>query len=201
VSLELCDELEGGFGWIEPGFMRRASHALEVEGRVLVFDPVDAREHDERILALGEPEAVVQLIDRHERDCAAVASRLGVPHLEMRLPEGFVGCELVPVLWSRFWREVACWCPGRRVLVVADALGTAPYFRARGERLGVHPFLRLVPPTSLRDMARGLTPGHILCGHGEGIHGEEASLAFAEALTTARRRLGPWLAGQVRRKR
>ena len=197
MSLELCDELEGGFGWLEPGFMRRTSHALEVEGRVLVFDPVDAPEHDERLRGLGEPVAVVQLLDRHERDCTAVAGRLGVPHLVMRLPEGFEGCELLVVGERRFWREVACWCPGRSVLVVADALGTAPYFTARGERLAVHPFLRLFPPRSLR----GLSPEHVLCGHGEGIHGEEASLALAEALTTARRRLGPWLAGQVRRKR
>lgn len=197
MTLELCDELEGGFGWLEPGFMHRVSHALEVEGKVLVFDPVDAPEHDERIRGLGELAAVVQLLDRHERDCATVAARLGVPHLRMRLPEGTEGCELVPVVWNRFWREVACWCPGRRVLVAADSLGTAPYFTARGERLGVHPLLRLFPPRSLR----GLSPEHVLCGHGEGIQGEEASLALEEALTTARRRLGPWLAGQVRRKR
>ena len=31
--------------------------------------------------ALGEPAGVVQLLDRHNRDCAAVAAELGVPHL------------------------------------------------------------------------------------------------------------------------
>ena len=42
MSFEPCDEFEGSFGWIEPGFMQRTSHALEVNGRVFVVDPVDA---------------------------------------------------------------------------------------------------------------------------------------------------------------
>ena len=85
MSFGLCDEFEGGFGWTEPGFLERTSHAVEVRGAVLVFDPVDMPGIDERIRALGEPEAVVQLLDRHERDSAAVAARLGVPHLRMEL--------------------------------------------------------------------------------------------------------------------
>jgi hypothetical protein len=197
VSLELCDELDGGFGWTEPGFLARTSHALEVGGRVLVFDPLDAPGLDERIRALGRPEAVVQLIDRHERDCSLVAERLGVPHLRMRLEASSSRGELVRVAWNRVWKEVAFWEPTRRILVVADALGTVGYLIAPGERLGVHPFLRLRPPRSLA----GLEPRHILCGHGVGIHGDEAALALEEALTTARRRIPGWLAGQVRRRR
>jgi hypothetical protein len=196
VSLQVCDELEGGFGWLEPGLMQRASHALEVDGGVLVFDPVDAPGLDTHIRALGEPAAVVQLLDRHGRDCAALAVRLGVPHLAMRLPPGLSGWELLPVVWGRFWKEVACWCPGRGVLVVADAVGTASYFTAPGEPLGVHPLLRLFPPRPLC----GLAPRHVLCGHGAGVHGKDAALTLEEALTTARRRLPRWLAGQVRRK-
>jgi hypothetical protein len=81
-------------------------------------------------------------------------------------------------------------------VVFADALGTASYFRAPGERLAVHPFLRLLPP---RATARALSPGHVLCGHGEGIHGDGAAVLFEEALATARRRLPRWLWAQIRR--
>ena len=197
MSLELCDEFEGGFGWTEPGFLQRTSHALEVGGAVLVFDPVDLPGIDERIRALGEPEAVVQLLDRHERDSAALATRLGVPHLRMELGASASRGRLMPIVSNRFWQEVAFWEPKGRVLVAADALGTVGYFTAPGEAIGVHPVLRLRPPRFLAD----LTPRHVLCGHGEGIHGDEAALRLEEALTTARRRIPRWLAGQVRRKR
>ena len=196
MSLEPCDEFEGSFGWTEPGFMERTSHALEVDGKVFVFDPLDAPGIDERIVALGEPEAVLQLLDRHNRDCEAVAARLGVPHLRMRI-EPARGLELLRVAWSPVWKEVALWEPRRAVLVVGDALGTAGYFTSPGERLGVHPFLRLRPPRVLASAA----PRHVLCGHGAGIHGDEAAPALEEALSTARRRAPRWLAGQLSRKR
>ncbi|HEY7004657.1 MAG TPA: hypothetical protein VH281_10265 [Gaiellaceae bacterium] len=197
MTLELCDEFEGGFGWSEPGFLERTSHALEIEGRVFLLDPIDAPGLDEQIGALGDPEAVVQLLDRHERDCAAVAGRLGVPRLRVprEAPDRPFG--LIRLTWSPVWREVAFWEPRRDVLVVGDALGTSRYFTAAGEALGVHPLLRPWPPRALA----GLAPRHVLCGHGLGIHGDEAALALAEALTTARRRIPRWLAGQVRRKR
>ena len=197
MSLELCDEFEGCFGWTEPGFMQRTSHALEVDGGVFVFDPVDVPGIDERIAALGKPEAVVQLLDRHDRDCAAVAARLAVPHLRMRAPDEDSRFELLPVAWNRVWKEVAFWEPRRAVLVVGDAVGAAAYFTAPGELLGVHPFLRLRPPRALAKV----DPQHVLCGHGGGIHGDGAALALDEALETARRRAPRWLAGQIRRKR
>jgi hypothetical protein len=161
--------------------MQRASHALAVDGRVYLVDPVDFPELDARVRALGEPAAVLQLLDRHGRDCAAVAARLGVPRLET--PAEAPPFELLPVVKRRFRREVALWWPERRVLVVADALGTADYFLAPGDRLGVHPPLRLFPP---RRLAR-LDPEHILCGHGAGVH-ERAAEALHEALATSRRR-------------
>jgi hypothetical protein len=85
---------------------------------------------------------------------------------------------------SRFWREVALWWPERRVLAVADALGTVGYFRAGDEALGVHPFLRLRPP---RKALAGLEPAHVLVGHGEGLHGQGAAPALGRALGGARR--------------
>jgi hypothetical protein len=196
LTFELCDELEGGFGWAEPGFLARASHALEVKGAVLVFDPVDAPGLDERIRALGEPEAVVQLLDRHERDSAAIAARLGVSHLRMQLGGSSAKGRLVQIVWNRFWKEVAFWEPERRVLVVADALATVGYFVAPGEAIGVHPLLRLRPPRALGE----LEPEHILCGHGAGVHGSAAAPALREALATSRRRLPSALVSSLRRR-
>jgi hypothetical protein len=197
LSFGLCDEFEGGFGWTEPGFLERTSHAIEVRGAVLVFDPVDMPGIDERIRALGEPEAVVQLLDRHERDSAAVAARLGVPHLRMELDAHGGAGRLVRIVWNRVWKEVAFWEPERRVLVVADAFGAVGYFTAPGEAIGVHPLLRLRPPRDLGE----LEPEHILCGHGAGVHGPAATVALREALETSRRRLPRALASSLRRRK
>jgi hypothetical protein len=197
LSLEICDEFDGGFGWTEPGFLQRTSHAVVAGGAVLVFDPVDVPGIDERIRALGEPEAVVQLLDRHERDAVALAARLRVPHLRMRL-DGFGSHgRLVQIVWNRFWKEVAFWEPERRVLVVADAFGAVGYFTAPGEAIGVHPLLRLRPPRDLGE----LEPEHILCGHGAGVHGPAATVALREALETSRRRLPRALASSLRRRK
>lgn len=43
-----------------------------------LFNPVDVPEAIERARSLGEPAAVLQLLDRHGCGCAAVAERLGV---------------------------------------------------------------------------------------------------------------------------
>src|SRR5919108_2657174 len=192
-QVTFCDEALFGFGWIasEPPLLRRASHALGHEGRVWLLDPVDGTGVEERVRALGEPAGVIQLLDRHERDGPALAARLGVPlhAVPDEVPEA--PFELLRVVNWPGWRERALWWPEHGVLVCADAVGTAPYFLAPGERLAVHPLLRLTPPRALRDALspRGVTPRHALCGHGEGIHGEEAALALAEAVTTARRRI------------
>ena len=189
----IVDEGEAWLGWIapEPAFMRRASHVLADAGRSWIVDPVDASGIDARIRALGEPAAVLQLLDRHARDAAVIAARLGVPHL--RLPTRVEGSPLavIPVVRRPGWREIALWWPARGVLVVADALGTAGYFLAPGERLAVHPLLRPTPPRALA----GLEPLHVLVGHGEGVHGPEAAALLDRALRTARRRIPRWIAG------
>ena len=97
----------------------------------------------------------------------------------------------LPVLRSRWWKEVALWWPERRILVCADALGTVPFFRAGDEPAGLHPFFRLKPPRALA----GLGVQHLLVGHGEGIHGESAAEAVEQALRTGTRRFPRWLAG------
>ena len=190
--MRVVDEFEGGFGWQadEPEFTQRTSHAVRERDKVWLFDVVDADGLDERVRALGEPAGVVQLLDRHGRDCTAVADRLGVPlHVTPRDPSAAV--PTLRVIWIRGWHEVAAFVD-QRVLVVGDALGTPRYFCAPGERLAVHPALRLFPPRSLR----GLSPERVLCGHGAGVH-DGAAEALDEALRTARRRIPRWLPASI----
>jgi hypothetical protein len=196
MEVRFYDEFEHGFGWTpaEPELEERTSHAIEVGGKVWVTDALDGEGVEERIRALGEPVAVVQLLDRHERDCAWVAERLGVP-LHVTPFDGVPGApfEVIPVVRRKRWEEVALWFPAERILAVADALGTADYFRAGDEPVAVHPLLRLRPP---RRAFAGLEPLHVLCGHGQGGHGEGVPVAVRGALATARRRLPQaWLGG------
>jgi len=191
VAAVFVDELEFGFGWIapEPAFMRRCSHAFAVNGRAWIIDPVEDDAALARIEALGEPAGVIQLLDRHGRDCAHVAERLGVPRhvVPESAPDG--ACfDVVPLLHNRFWHEVALWLPEQRTLVVADALGTAQYYRSSKERLAVSPVLRLTPPRRLLRYR----PEHVLVGHGAGVH-EDATEALHDALEHARGQAVPWL--------
>ena len=191
MTVRFVDEADGVLGWIEGARMRRTSHALAAAGRVWIVDPIEGEGVDERIRALGEPAGVIQLLDRHERDCAAFAARFGVPlHIVPRSLPG-TPFELRPVVRLRFWREVALWWPERRILVCADVLGTVPFFRAGDEPIGMHPLLRLWPPRGLR----GLDVQHALVGHGEGV---TDGAAVERALAEARRRLPRWLAGVPR---
>jgi hypothetical protein len=191
TELSFCDEIKGGFGWQVDERMQRTSHALAGEDGVWIIDPIAWEPALERIADLGKPAGVIQLLDRHKRDCAAVATLLGVPRFALSDHE-LPGLELIVVVDFPFWRERAVWVPSRQALVCADALGTAPYFRTPDEPLGVHPLLRLKPP---RVLGR-LEPQHVLCGHGAGVHGPETPAAVREALATARRRLPrAWLGG------
>ena len=204
VKIATCDETSVGFGWIaaEPPLLERASHALRADGRVWLVDPVDGDGLEERVRALGEPAGVVQLVDRHARDCVLLADRLAVPY--HRLPfAGVPGApfEVRPVVSMPGWREAALWWPEEGVLVCTEALGTAAYFRAPGEALAVHPFLRPYQPRALRDMARGLTPRHVLVGHGEGLHGDGAAAALREAVLGGRQTAPRWLRHQIRGRR
>jgi len=195
VKLRFCDEFDHGVGWLaEDELLQRTSHAVLAAGRVWVTDALYGPGIEERIRALGEPAGVIQLLDRHSRDCGAVARRLGVPlHVT---PFGGVPnapFEVIAVSRMRLGREVALYFSQERVLVCGDALGSVGYFRAGREPFGVHPLLRLMPP---RRAFGGLEPEHLLFGHGEGVHGAEAGQALHEALATARRRLPQaWLGG------
>jgi hypothetical protein len=204
VKIATWDETTFGSSWIaaEPALLERASHALLAGGRIWLVDPVDGEGVEQHVGALGEPAAVIQLMDRHARDCVALAGRLGVPH--HRLPfAGVPGAsfEVLRVLDLPGWREAALWWPDERVLVCTEALGTASYFRAPGEALAVHPFLRPYQPRALRDLARCLAPGHVLVGHGPALHGDRAAPALREAVLRGRRNAPRWLRHQIRRRR
>jgi hypothetical protein len=193
VKTRFCDEFDGGFGWVVEEFMARCSHALVVDGGVWVIDPVLADGVEDRIRAAGEPAGVVQLLDRHNRDCAELATRLGVRH-HVVPSAGLPPFELISVRMGRRWKEVALWWAERRVLACGDALGTNRYFRAGDEPLGVHPLLRLRPP---RKQLGRLQPAAILCGHGEGVF-DDADAALREALSTSRRRIPAQVASALR---
>ena len=184
MGFEFSDEFEHGFAWHRDGDrIHRTSHAIRSRGGVWLIDVVDAPGLDERVRALGEPAGVVQLLDRHKRDCAAVAARLGVPLHVLTAPDGLEARRIVD--W-RFWKEIALWFPDERILVCADALGSVAYFRAKDEPFGVHPLLRLFPPKrALGD----LDPEHVLFGHGSGYHGSDSAERLRAALETSRRRL------------
>ena len=200
MKITFCDEWEHGFGWIapKPAHLERAGHALEHDGSVWLVDPVDVPGLDDRVAALGKPVGVVQLLGRHRREAPALANRLGVPlHVVPPAEVADSPFRTFSVVNVPTWREVALWWPEERTVVFADAIGSAGYYVAPGERLAVHPFLRLTPPRRLGQ----LEPRRVLVGHGEGVAGDYAAGVLADALASSRRRIPRWLRGLVRSPR
>jgi hypothetical protein len=170
----------------------RAAHALLDDQRVWLIDPYEDAQALAAVAALGTPAGVLQLLDRHNRDCEAIARRLEVPFF--RLPDRGPGpFTSVLVLSIAGWHEVALWWPGARTLIVAEAVGTAPAF-AVGRRVGVHPMLRLTPP---RKQLSRFQPERLFVGHGDPI-GAGATAALNEALAQSRRDLPRLLASAPR---
>lgn len=217
-SLTVVDRFDGGVGWIaypdEP--MRRASHALAVpngggDTDVWVIDPVDAPGLDDLLDEYGEVAGVVCCLDRHIRDAATIATRHGV---SVAIPEWMTGVATgidapVRLLGDRLpgteyrtirlrdssvprWQEVGLF--DGETLVVPESVGTTDFYCAPGERLGVHPLLRPIPPT---EALAGLDPDRILVGHGAGVF-ENASVAVSDALAGSRRTAPRLYCGIVR---
>lgn len=172
---------QAGLTWYETTGMSRAAQAVKENGRVWLIDPFEDEAALTAAAELGSPAGVIQLLDRHNRDCAAIAGRLGVVH--HKLPRSLPGTpfEVQSVVDRPWWHELALWWPGGHTLVVAEAIGTAPLF-ALGREAGVHPMLRLVPP---RHALGSYRPQRLLVGHGRALesHAEEA---LREALATSR---------------
>jgi len=180
--------------------MERASHALVEDDQVWVVDPVDVPDLDEFLAELGEVAGVVVLLDRHKRDASEIARRHDVsvvlPRALRAIRDDFAapvevtagsiaGFQQITVVKNPFWREVALFDPDEKTLLVPEAVGTAPYYLAPGERLGVHPMLRALPP---RDALGNLDPDRILVGHGEGIT-SDATRELERALRGSRRQM------------
>jgi hypothetical protein len=205
VTIRYCDDRGAhGFSWLVEEPATRTSHVLAAGGRVWLIDPVRHGPALERARALGEPAGVLQLLDRHNRDCAAVAAELAVPHVTT--PDELPGTPFAPIVLhdAKRWRERGLWWAETRTLVVPEAIGTNAFFRAGHDRAGVHLLLRLTPP---RDALGAFEPDHLLVGHGEGLHGPEAAAALRAALAHARTGLPrlvariPALAFDARRRR
>lgn len=171
-----------GLSWVAKELIARGSHALVVDGRVWLIDPLDDPAAIERAQALGQVAGVLQLLDRHDRDCAALADRLGVPHLEV--PDAVPGSPLEALrVWrTPGWKETALWWRAERVLVVAEVVGTNSVYTTGKGPAGIHLFLRLLAPSALR----GYQPEHLLVGHGDPVHGAEAARALEYALDHSR---------------
>lgn len=215
TALREIDRWDGGVGWLAypDETMQRASHAVEVDGDVWVFDPVDADGVDDLLAEFGDVAGVVVGLDRHKRDAAALANRHGVSVYvadwmtgvasELDAPVERFGRELADTGYRAMtirdssvppWQEVGFYNEVDGTLLVPEAVGTSDYFLAPGERLGVHPMLRLFPPERAFS---GVSPERVLVGHGEGV-AENASSALRTALSGSVRRT-PALYGKALR--
>ncbi len=174
-----------GLSWTCEEPMERSSHALADGGRVWLVDPVVDEEALDAARGHGKIVGVLQLLDRHPRDCAELARRYGVAH--ERLPEGLPGTpfEAFRVVWVPRWREVGLWWAARRLLVVPEAIGTASYFSLGEAPAGIHTFLRALPPAGALGTYE---PEHLLVGHGPPLS-DGATAAIAQALQRSRRDL------------
>jgi hypothetical protein len=210
---DVIDDFDGGVSWIAypEEAMQRASHALVDGEDVWVVDPVDFDGLDELLDDHGTVRGVVLLLDRHMRDADEVARRHEVPvyvpdwmdgvesdlsapveRLHRDLPDSEYGVHRV--VDNALWQEAALYGEDSRTLVVAESVGTADFFLAGDERLGVHPARRLTPPNRLER----LSPDRLLVGHGAGVF-DGASEALADALDGSRRR-APWLYAKAARE-
>lgn len=201
TEFEEIDRWEGGVGWIaHPNeAMLRASHALGTDEGVWVVDPVDAEGIDDLLAAFGEVAGVAVLLNRHYRDADAIARRHDVPvsvpswfdpptdldasirRFDERLPG--TDYHVLTVTDTVGWEEAALYDESGGTLLVSESLGNAPYFTTPGERVGVHPMRRLLPPKTLL----GLQPERLLFGHGRGV-ADDAAEALADAIQGSRRR-------------
>lgn len=198
----VIDEWDGGVGWIaDPDeTMERASHAIEGERGLWLVDPVDCTGLDDWLSDYGPVAGVIICLDRHKRDADTIAARHEVAlHLHddlariqesFRSPVGSIAAFTEETGWTAEsliswpgWHEVAIVSSDRKTIRVPEAVGTSPHMCAPGERLGVHPLLRMSPPRSLGQF----DPERLLVGHGAGIM-TDARTVLEDALNNSRRR-------------
>jgi hypothetical protein len=182
MDVRAFDEHALGLSWVAEHYLSMASHALVVDGKVWIVDPIDAGDAIERAAALGEPAGVIKLYWDHNRDSQAVAERLQIPFYD--LPESVPNAPftVVPLHFGPYWKELALWLPEQRGLVVPETIGTGHLYRLGHGPAGVHPMRRAFPPGALRDYQ----PEHLLTGHGAPLHGIDASAGLQDALDHSR---------------
>lgn len=194
MAVTVLHEHPLGLTWTVEEPMERSSHALAAGGRVWLVDPVDDGIALERAASHGEFAGVLQLLDRHGRDCAAVAARLGIPHLINPVEVRGAPFEAIAVVGARKWQETALWWEEPQALVVSEAIGTSKHFTG-GHDAGVHMLLRMTPP---KKKLGGFAPQHLLVGHGAPIHGAAAASALDGALHRSRRNIPRAVVGAFR---
>lgn len=209
----VIDRFEDSVGWMaHPSeTMQRASHAVVADGDVWVIDPVDVEGLDDLLAEYGTVAGVVILLDRHKRDCAAVANRhdvsVWIPSFMTDVADeidasierfdnalGDSGFRLQEVVNNSFWQEGALYNEKSGVLIVPESVGTSEFFRTGNRVLGVHPLRRLTPPTELAK----LEPERIHVGHGKGVH-EDAPRALRKAVAGSRIRTPQLYAKNVKK--
>lgn len=206
TALQEIDRWDDGVGWIAypDEQMQRASHALVDDGDgdsgVWLVDPVDTDDLDDFLSEFGEILGVIVLLDRHKRDAGAIARRHDVSvhrpswmrsiDSDIDAPVTTLGRELGETGYRvrirvnlPIWKEAVLYRPDDGTLLVPESLGTVEYFRASEERLGVHPVLRLTPPSDLADLA----VERLLVGHGSGVS-ENTTAAIKDAISGSRSR-------------
>lgn len=197
------DRSEDGVGWIPhpDEAMQRACHAIKGDdGGVWLIDPIDVPGLDDLLDEFGDVAGVVILLDRHKRDSAKLANRhdvsVWIPSFMSGVEEDIdapverfgnsladSGFALHKLVDNSFWQEGALYNEETGVLVVPESVGNTDYFHTGERQLGVHPMLRLFPPTRLDYF----DPTRIRVGHGSGVS-EGAPTILDDALTGSRAR-------------
>ncbi len=193
-QLTVLDRFDGGLTWTIAGesMLQCRAHALVTDdGDVWLVDPLDAPGLDELVEPLGPVRGVIVLLDRHLRQSVQVAqrhdARLVVPRGKWRpghpMPEGAeqlapgaldgTPFELQPLIErGGQWLEWLLWWQARRVLVVAEVVGTAPHYEQLDDGAGLHPALHVmgapdtIAPVELHERIAA-DPFRLLLGHGE----------------------------------
>lgn len=209
TEIEVIDRWDDGFGWFAhpDEFGLRASHAIQGEDGVWVFDPLDAPGVHDRLDELGTVTGIVVQGNFHSRDAAAFSERYDVPvylptwmdgvaervetqteRIQAPLGEwaelGASGIMVQTINPLTFTREAVVYRPSDGTLRIADALNTLGGFIGN-ERITCTFLHRFDPP---REPFEDLDPERILVGHGEGVFNDAAG-ALEYTLNNARRYL------------
>lgn len=208
TEIEVIDRWDDGFGWFahpdEPG--KRASHAIQGEDGVWVFDPLEAPGVHGRLDELGTVAGIAVQSRFHGRDAATFSEHYDVPvHLpvgmdrvaervEARIERfqappgewvelGSSGIMMRTINPLTFWREPIVYRPTDGTLRIGDLLHKG--LTVGNERIACHFAHRFAPP---RESFADLDPERMLFGHGDGVF-DDAAGALEYTLDNARRHL------------